>query len=408
MVTTSADRTLARLEALFAIDARDGANRPGLSAAEQRAHDLTAGWMAEAGLAVSVDGAGNLVGRAAGTDPGLPEVWTGSHLDTVPNGGRFDGALGVIAGLEAVAAAARSPHRRTIAVIAFRDEEGWRFGQGFFGSRALCGQLADGELEIRDAAGTSIGDALARLGLAPPGSSPGPLPGAFAELHIEQGEALAEGGLAVGVVSEIAAMAGLTVRFAGERAHAGGTAMSRRRDALVAAARFVVGAQDLARSDDRWRATVGELTVADPAANVIPEDVRLTVDARAQSDKALAGLVAGLRETAESAAAQAGCTAEAMVTWQEAAVGMSQQITAALAAAADGNGLNLAVPSWAGHDAGILAAAGVPTGMLFVRAGRAGLSHAPDETADAADIEIGIQTLARALTGLAGQGPGTA
>src|SRR6185437_2018375 len=137
MVTTGADRTLARLEALFAIDARDGANRPGLSAAEQRAHDLTAGWMAEAGLAVSVDGAGNLIGRAAGTEPGLPEVWTGSHLDTVPNGVRFDGALGVIAGLEAVMAAARSPHRRTIAVIAFRDEEGWRFGQGFFGSRAL-------------------------------------------------------------------------------------------------------------------------------------------------------------------------------------------------------------------------------------------------------------------------------
>lgn len=407
-MTKAADRTLARLEALFAIDARDGANRPGLSAAEQRAHDLTAGWMAEAGLAVSVDGAGNLIGRAAGTDPGLPEVWTGSHLDTVPNGGRFDGALGVIAGLEAVAAAARRPHARTIAVIAFRDEEGWRFGQGFFGSRALCGQLADGELEIRDTAGISIGDALARLGLAPPGAAPGPLPGAFAELHIEQGDALAGRGLAVGVVSEIAAMAGLTVRFSGERAHAGGTAMSRRRDALVAAARFVVAAQDLARTDDRWRATVGELTVADPAANVIASDVRLTVDARAQSDEALAGLVAGLRETAESAAGQAGCTAEAAVTWQEAAVGMSQEVTAALAAAAGaatGAADGLAVPSWAGHDAGILAAAGVPTGMLFVRAGRAGLSHAPDETAGAADIEIGIQTLARALTGLAGQGP---
>src|SRR5260370_30435722 len=131
----AASRVLRRLEALFAIGAAEGANRPGLSAAEQQAHDLAAGWMAEAGLEVSVDAAGNLIGRARGSAPGLPEVWTGSHLDTVPNGGRFDGALGVVAGLEAATATPAGPHARTIPGIPFPHQEGWRFRQGYFGSR---------------------------------------------------------------------------------------------------------------------------------------------------------------------------------------------------------------------------------------------------------------------------------
>jgi acetylornithine deacetylase/succinyl-diaminopimelate desuccinylase-like protein len=193
-------RVLQRLEALFSIGG-EPANRPGLSPAEQRAHDLAAGWLAEAGLKVAVDAAGNLVGRALGNSPELPEVWTGSHLDTVPDGGRFDGALGVVAGLEAVIAAHARPHARTIGIVAFRDEEGWRFGQGY-----------------------------------------------FLELHIEQGTSLADRGLALGVVSEIVAMAGLTVRFSGERAHAGGAAMTERRDALVAAADIAMAIETLGRA----------------------------------------------------------------------------------------------------------------------------------------------------------------
>src|SRR5258706_907199 len=221
----AAGRVLRRLEELFAIGAAEGANRPGLRRAEQQAHDLAARWMTEAGLGVSVDPAGNLIGRALGSAPELPEVWTGSHLDTVPNGGRFDGALGVVAGIEAVAAAGRRPHPRTVAAVAFRDEEGWRFGQGFFGSRALCGQLDAGELSACDASGISIGQALAELGLLPRGLPPrglppprrsaGRPPGAFAELHVEQGSTPAERSLALGVVSEIVAMAGMTVHFAG-------------------------------------------------------------------------------------------------------------------------------------------------------------------------------------------------
>jgi allantoate deiminase len=403
----AASRVLRRLEALFAIGAAEGANRPGLSPAEQQAHDLAAGWMAEAGLEVSVDAAGNLIGRARGSAPGLPEVWTGSHLDTVPNGGRFDGALGVVAGLEAVTATRAGPHARTIAVIAFRDEEGWRFGQGYFGSRALCGQLDPGELDTRDASGTSIRQSLAALGLPPPDLPPpgrglGPLPGVFVELHIEQGNTLAERGLAVGVVSEIVAMAGLTVRFSGERAHAGGTAMTERRDALVAAARFVLGAHLLARSDSRWRATVGELTVSNPASNVIADQVTVGVDARARSDESLNRLLAQLREVAAGSARESGCTSEATLAWREPAVSMSPPVTAALAAAAGYPAAGqIAATSWAGHDAAILATAGVPAGMLFARAGRAGVSHSPHETVGAADITVVIETLARALADLA-------
>jgi len=401
------DQVLRRLEALYAIGGGPGASRPGLSPAEQQAHDLAAGWMTDAGLEVSVDAAGNLVGRARGSAPELGEVWTGSHLDTVPNGGRFDGALGVVAGLEAVAAAHARRHARTIAVVAFRDEEGCRFGHGYFGSRALCGQIEARELDVRDAEGISVGQALSALGLPPrnlaaPGRGTDPLPGAFVELHIEQGTSLAGRGLAVGVVSEIVAMAGLTVRFSGERAHAGGTAMTQRRDALLAAARFVAAAGSLARSDARWRATVGELTISDPASNVIPGDVMAGVDARARSEDALDLLLAGLRETAAESAAASGCGWTATVTWREPAVSMNSRVTAALSAAAGHPAPDaVATTSWAGHDAAILAKSDVPAGMLFVRAGRAGVSHSPLEIVDAADIAVAVEALTRALTSLA-------
>jgi allantoate deiminase len=396
----AADRVVARLAELFEIGRARGANRPGLSLAEQRAHDLVAGWMTEAGLVVSVDAAGNLIGRVPGTGPGLPEVWTGSHLDTVPDGGRFDGALGVVAGLEAVAAAAARPHARTLAVVAFRDEEGWRFGQGYFGSRALCGKVTPAQLEATDTAGISIRQALRDLGLGYPGGSAGPLPGTFVELHIEQGTHLAERGLAVGVVSDIVAMAGLTVRFAGERAHAGGTAMTRRHDALAAAAAFVLGARSLAMGDSRWRATVGQLTMSEPAANVVAGEVTATVDARARSGDALDELLQRLRQSAGTAAAEASCTCETTVAWRQPGAAMSEAVTGVLAEAAGTGGET--VVSWAGHDTSVLRSAGVATGMLFVRAGRGGISHSPEESADGSDITAGIGALARGLSALAG------
>ncbi|MBA2513166.1 MAG: M20/M25/M40 family metallo-hydrolase, partial [Solirubrobacterales bacterium] len=164
-IATTSARVVDRLDELFRLGAGPHASRPGLGAEEEAACRLAAGWMADAGLEVSWDLAGNVVGRALGREPDLPEVWTGSHLDTVPAGGRFDGALGVAAGIEAVASLAARPLRRTVAVAAFRDEEGWRFDSGFLGSRALTGRLEPAALEARDADGVSVREALARLGL---------------------------------------------------------------------------------------------------------------------------------------------------------------------------------------------------------------------------------------------------
>jgi acetylornithine deacetylase/succinyl-diaminopimelate desuccinylase-like protein len=202
-------------------------------------------------------------------------------------------------------------------------------------------------------------------------------------------------------------MAGLTVRFSGERAHAGGTAMTQRRDALLAAARFVLAAHSLARSNASWRATAGELSVSNPASNVIPDEVTVGVDARARSDESLDQLLTRLQDVAAGSARQAGCDWDATLTWRERGVSMSPLVRRALAEAAgqqhqDAGGI--AATSWAGHDAAILAAADVPAGMLFVRAGRAGVSHSPFEIADVADIAVAVAALTRALISLAEPG----
>ena len=199
-----AGRILERLDTLFEIGRAAGTNRPGLGAGEHRAHELVAGWMHEAGLAVTRDAAGNLVGRLEGSEPELPGVWSGSHLDTPPDGGRFDGALGVLSALDAVEAiAAGTAPRRGLTVIDFRLEEGPRFGRGVFGSRAMCGQLDDDEGELLDADGISLAEAFAALGLGdlPRAGWLDPRPSCFVELHIEQGPTLAAAGIPLGIVT---------------------------------------------------------------------------------------------------------------------------------------------------------------------------------------------------------------
>src|SRR4051812_36301539 len=205
------DRLDERLNRLYTIGGGAGANRPGLSAAEDEALELAASWMEEAGLAVSRDGVGNVVGRLAGEAPGLPEVWTGSHLDSVPQGGKYDGALGVVAGLEALERAGR--RARTLGLVVFRAEE-----TGCQGSRAY---VSSGE----------------------------PLPGAFVEVHVEQGSRLAAADAALGVVGGIAGYMRRSVTFDGVAGHAGTTPMAARDDALVKAAEFVLQARAAAGGD---------------------------------------------------------------------------------------------------------------------------------------------------------------
>jgi allantoate deiminase len=392
-----------RLELLYAIGDGEGANRPGLSAEEEEAHRMVSGWMVQAGMTVSRDRAGNLYGRVAGRDPALPEVWIGSHLDSVPLGGRYDGALGVVAALEAVTSLAGRPER-TIAVVAFRDEEGWRFGHGFLGSRAVSGGVDAAALDRRDRAGISVRDALAQLGF---GFEPGaswlvPAPGAFVELHIEQGPVLDSMGAAVGVVDSIVGIVELEIVFEGVEGHAGTTPMDGRRDAALCAATFQVAAAQVARAIAAAVVTVGSIEVEPGAGNVVPRRARLVVDARAPDLERLEGLEAGVRSAAVQAGRDHRCSVDVVAAAHVAPVVCDPLVVDVLARAAP-SAPHLA--SGAGHDAQILGAAGIPVGMLFVRSLAGGISHSPREHTTEADIAVAVEVLTRALPELCARLP---
>jgi acetylornithine deacetylase/succinyl-diaminopimelate desuccinylase-like protein len=345
-------RVLQRLDRLYAIGDGPGANRLGGSPEEDEAHGLVADWMRETGLEVEADGARNLFGRLQGRRPELPGVWTGSHLDSVPSGGRFDGALGVVGGLEALQRAGRQ--ERTLTLVAFREEEGCT-GRGCVGSRALV------------AAGLE------------------PTPAAFLELHVEQGPRLEEAGAPLGLVTAIAATARGEVVLEGREGHAGTTPMRGRQDAVVAAAELVLRLRDAAAAVEGAVATVGRIVVEPGVTNVIPARAVLSVDVRAPDDERLeqvcAAVPAELSRTAGVAMAEGPMTA------------LREEIAA----------LGLPAPelaSGAGHDAGVLAAAGVPTAMLFVRSLNGGISHSPEEHSAEEDVELGVTVLAGALARL--------
>jgi acetylornithine deacetylase/succinyl-diaminopimelate desuccinylase-like protein len=343
-----ARRIFDRLEELYEIGGGEGANRPGYGPEEQEAHDLAAGWMQEAGLELEVDPAGNLVGRAVGS-PELPEVWTGSHLDSVPRGGRFDGALGVVAGIAAVQAAMEVGHERTLGVVVFRAEE-----TGCHGSRAHAER--------------------------------GILPGAYLELHVEQGPVLAGQDAPLGIVTSIVGIVRGERVFTGRAGHAGTTPMDAREDALVAAAEFVLQVRHVASAVPGAVATVGELALEPGAANVIPERVRVTVDARAPDPVVLDALTARL---------------ELEPYYRVEPAAMADRPRRALQEEIERLGLPVVeLPSGAGHDAGILAAAGVDAGMLFVRSLAGGVSHCPEEESSLEDVELAVRVLAGALSRL--------
>jgi len=401
-----AARTMQRLSQLAEIgrEGRAGAHRPGLSAAEQEACELVATWLRQEGLEVSWDACGNLYGRLAGGDPAAGEIWSGSHLDTVPNGGRFDGALGVLAALEAIAQLREAPRAATLCVAVFRDEEGWRFGEGCFGSRCLCGTVTDADLHATDADGVSIREALAALGYPDPRGG-GTLPAAFVEVHIEQGPVLERRGLAHAVVTAIAGMSGFTATITGSPGHAGTTPMEGRRDALLAAAELALALRERARRIDGAVVTVGRLTIADAAANVIPGQVTISIDARCPTAEGLKQLIDGLGEACSQVEATSGCTVTLDPVWRSSPVPMSARVGDAIRQAAATGGLELAaLASGGGHDAGILAEAGVESGMLFVRSLNDGVSHRPEELTDEADVATAIQLLAGTLAALSGAG----
>ena len=376
-----------------------GITRLGLSDAEQRACELVASWMVADGLEVSWDATGNLFGRRRGSDPSLPEVWSGSHLDSVPDGGRFDGALGVLVALEALGRLADETLPATLAVCVFRDEEGCRFGRGVFGSRAVCGRLSEIDLERVDVDGVSVRAALSALGFLGLRAPREQLPGTFVEVHTEQGPVLDRAGAPVAVTTGITGFAGYSMRFTGESGHAGTLPMEGRRDAFVAAAEFALALREEALRLPEAVATVGDLRIADAAANVVPGRVDLTVDVRAPETDTLTAIA----EAAPRLARATGADVEIEEALYEAPVPLSAGVRQALTDAAEAEGVApLAFGSGAGHDAGILASAGVDAGMLFVRSRNGGVSHRPEELTDDADIDLAAAILTRALRSLAG------
>jgi acetylornithine deacetylase/succinyl-diaminopimelate desuccinylase-like protein len=334
-----------RLDDVFHIGNGVGANRVGGTPEEDEACALAVGWFEDAGLEVEVDGRGNVVGRLRGRSPELPEVWTGSHLDSVPEGGRFDGALGVVAGLAAVEAIGQS--ERTMGVVVFREEE-----TGCHGSRWRVGNAA--------------------------------LPGSYVELHIEQGPVLADAGAPLGVVSSIAGIVRCSRDFAGRADHAGTTPMDARQDALTAAAAYVLEVRDRAAAIEGAVATVGQMEIRPGAANVIPASVRVTVDARAPDQERVDQLVAALGLDDAH--------------YRIAPVAMSGQVRQILREEVERAGAPVVeLPSGAGHDAAPLSAAGVEAGMLFVRSLNGGASHSPQELSSPEDIDVALEVLTATL-----------
>ena len=399
------DRLWARLSALARVgavggDAGGGIVRPAYGEAHAQAAGLVAGWMREAGLEVGIDATGNLIGTWPGSVEGAPAIALGSHLDTVPHGGAFDGALGVLAAIEAVQAMTERGERlqRPVAVLAFADEEGNNFGIGVLSAQLWIGEIAPERYgEVRDRDGRGLDAYLAAFEV--PGVPPVARPAlaAYLEAHVEQGPVLESEGRSAAAVEGIVGISRTTVRFTGQANHGGTTPMHLRRDALWGAAELALAVRDLARaSDGRAVATVGVFEVGPGATNVVPGQALLRVEMRSPDEERLTSMRAAVEVEAAARAARHGLEV-ALDDWHHApAVPMDPRLVEATRQALVDAGLDPHVmPSWAGHDAKVLARR-MPVGMVFVPS-VGGISHAPNERTDPRDCTLAAELLYHAV-----------
>jgi allantoate deiminase len=394
-VAADADELLRRCDELAAISEEPGRlTRRFATPALAEAGERVAGWMREAGLETRVDAVGNVIGRI-GEGPAL---LVGSHLDSVRDAGRYDGPLGVLAGIALAARVAGSRDGLPVAleVVGFSDEEGLRYGTPYLGSRALAGSFRPEDLDRVDAGGVSMRDAIVTAGGDPgrigaEARAPESLLG-YVELHIEQGPVLESQDRQVGVVSAIAGRTRARLELRGTAGHAGTVPMALRRDPLVVAARIVDRVDAIARASDGLVATVGELVVAPGAANVIPGLVTLTIDLRGPEDDARLAAWEAIAGELERLAREAQVELRALELEHTAAVSCDPRLRALLRSAAAAIGVDAPLlMSGAGHDAVILAAL-TPVAMLFVRS-PGGLSHHPDEAVRAEDVAVALDVL---------------
>ena len=383
---------------------KGGVCRIALTDLDRQGRDLFTQWAREAGCSIRVDAIGNIFARRAGADDSLPPVMTGSHIDTQPTGGKFDGNYGVMAGLEVVRTLNDSGvrTRAPIEVAVWTNEEGSRFVPVMMGSGVFAGAFTlEHALAQRDAQGVSVAEALSAIGYAGQ-AGPAPAVGAYFEAHIEQGPVLENHDRVIGVVQAALGQRWYDVTVQGMEAHAGPTPMELRRDALLAASQLVAEVNRIAM--DRLphaRGTVGSLEVHPNSRNVIPGRVKLSVDLRAPDDTQLLDMDAALRAACARIAAERGLSIDVeQVVYFPPQPFTPHLVEAVRANAADLGYSTMDVVSGAGHDA-VYVARVAPAAMIFVPCAD-GISHNEIEDAEPAHLEAGCNVLLRAMLASAG------
>lgn len=393
-------RSYLKAFAAIGYSASGGMRRLAFSKNDLRARQLLTHFMGNLGLDTRVDGFGNVFGRLAPvSDRDIPAVLVGSHLDAVPGGGRFDGAVGVVAGLEATAIVRDHIEitDRTLEVVSFSCEESSRFGRGTLGSGIMTGVWgADDVLQLRDGQGQTLARVLARVGLDPEclGAVRRPADDfvAFLEMHIEQGRVLEETPASIGVVDTIAAPTRFRLTLAGQADHSGATPMHLRRDALAGAAEVILAVEHCAKAEPGVVATVGTVRVDPGAINVVPGSVDLGIDIRSTNSAAKRTAVGQIRQEVERVCAGRGLSSSLELLTDEEPVTLDPRVIQTLEHSSQAREFSyLRMPSGAGHDAMHMATL-CPTGMVLVPS-RDGISHNAAEWTDFDQIVQGIQVM---------------
>ncbi len=402
-VTVDASRITEMIESIaeIGVDSWGGISRLAFTRAERKAHDLVSSWLTDVGLSIRRDAAGNTVAERPGLDPGAPAIGLGSHLDSVPHGGRFDGTVGVIGAVEVVRLLAENTvqTRHPIRVVVFAGEEGARFGEPCIGSKLAVGMLDERDLTRKcDSGGASLSQAMTGVALDPSRISEARWRpsewAAFLELHIEQARILEVEGRHIGLVDTVSGSTRLRANFQGRAEHSGGTPMALRADALTAAAEVALAAESLA-NDPRHhgtRATVGRLDVYPNSITTIPGNVTLTVDVRDIDSDRQRQAAGEIVQQAHHICERRGVGFNVEVIADTSPAVLPMWLRSIMSAACADLGISYRVlTSGAGHDAQIVNSV-VPAAMVFVPS-RQGLSHVPEEWTSASDIARGIQVL---------------
>ncbi len=374
----------------------------------RRLHDLVSAWMQGARMSVRRDAIGNLIGHYPGSADNAPVFLIGSHLDSVPNAGRYDGVLGVLLGIAAVQSLSGRRLPFAVDILGFSEEEGVRYRAPYLGSLAVAGRFDPTLLERTDANGVSLATAIGAFGL-----DPAQIPAAayprerllgYLEAHIEQGPVLEKLNLPVGVVEAITGTSRLWAGFQGKAGHAGTLPMEDRHDALTAAAEFVLQVERYARSVDGLRGTVGTLSVTPGAVNVVPGAADFSLDIRHALDAVREQAVARLLRQAEAIATERRLRFHIEYAEQHPAVKSDARLTESLSSAVQAVGFPAhRMVSGAGHDAAVMAGL-TPMAMLFLRS-PGGVSHHPDEAVLTADVRVALEVIVNFLHRLAGASP---